>query len=70
MAHFESAAKHMLESRDAVSVLAAALAVISGSEEIKARSLIDSREVGNVHFDTVCLKYSFNGCKGYNLYKF
>ena len=43
--HFRDAAEKVVEEKGAVTALAAALAVISGSTEIKSRSLLNSQEV-------------------------
>ena len=45
---FEDSAKTLIEEKGAVTALATALAVISGSTHIKARSLLSSAEVRHV----------------------
>ena len=47
LAHFRSAAQQLLETREPVDALSAALACVSGHMEIKERSLLNSQEVGN-----------------------
>ena len=47
LASFTDAAEKMVAERGAVPALAAALAVISGSTELKSRSLLNAREVCN-----------------------
>jgi hypothetical protein len=42
---FRTGAEEVLKTRDAVSALAAALAVISGCTKVTERSLLTSREV-------------------------
>jgi len=45
-AHFRESAEKILETRDAVDALSAALACISGTTNIVARSLLTKKEVG------------------------
>ena len=45
IARFRDGAKEVLKTRDPVSALAAALAVISGCTKVSQRSLLTSREV-------------------------
>jgi len=45
-AHFREAAEKILETRDAVDALSAALACISGTTSIVPRSLFTKKEVG------------------------
>ena len=45
MESFTEVAEKLIEERGAVSAVAAALAVISGSTELKKRSLLNAREV-------------------------
>ncbi len=47
--HFQASAEKLIEDKGAVKSLAAALAIISGSTEIKSRSLLSSQEA-SAHF--------------------
>ena len=49
-AHFREAAEKILETRDAVDALSAALACISGSTNMVARSLFTKKEVRSIAF--------------------
>ena len=46
--HFRESAARLVELKGGVDAVAAALAVISGNTEIKARSLLSSREVSSL----------------------
>ncbi len=52
-AHFRETAEKILETRDAVDALSAALACISGTTNIIPRSLFTKKEV-RLNFSTVC----------------
>jgi hypothetical protein len=55
---FRSGAEAVLKTKDAVTALAAALAVISGNTKITQRSLLSSREVNfllNFYNRIICL---------------
>jgi ATP-dependent RNA helicase DDX21 len=43
--HFKSVAEKLTEEKDVVSIISAALAIISGNADMKPRSLLSSREV-------------------------
>ena len=59
IAFFTESAETLIKERGAVAALSAALAIISGSSEIKARSLLNSREVRcYLHMYTVIEKGS------------
>ena len=49
LAHFKDSAAKLIEQHGAEKALAAALAVLSGSTEIKSRSLLSSKEVSHGH---------------------
>ena len=50
---FEASAEKLIAEKGAVTALSAALAIISGSTEIKARSMLNSREVRYIHWSFV-----------------
>lgn len=50
IAHFREAAEKILETREPVDALAAALACISGTTDIVPRSLLTKKEVKNLFF--------------------
>lgn len=60
--HFREAAEALVEERGAVDAVAAALAHISGTTEIKSRSLLSSQEVlrGVYNYITVAIRVYVN----------
>jgi len=45
LSHFRHLAERLISEKDSVELLSAALAVVSGNEDIRQRSLLSSREV-------------------------
>jgi hypothetical protein len=56
--HFTDLAESLAKEKDVISLLAAALAVISGNAEMKPRSLLSSREVYILADFTLVVKVS------------
>ena len=54
LTYFREAAEALIEERGAVDAVAAALAHISGTTEIKSRSLLSSQEVLGLYCKSLC----------------